>query len=342
MTLRFFEGFENKEPAGRAGMTWAVGAPQYVAGRSSGSAVRSSGTTAAQMYVTMDSGTGTLVLSAAVRLDAITGTSITGLLAFYNAGGNSMARLDILASTGQIQIMPNSGTSVVTPYAMSVNEWSRIDLKCAIANTGGWIEAWVNGVKVGETLNVDTIANFGDVVTSGRINLGATNTTRVTMDDVYILDTTGPAPYNNRLGDIRIETLVPNGPGARVGTQFVPSTGIADNSWQLIDEMPASDADYVTAPIPDDWEAFALTDLVATYGKVLAVQPHYRAWKTDSGSAFLKPVLNTYNVGTKFGTDLGLGTLPQYLAGDIFTEADAGIPWTIAGINALEMGVQAK
>lgn len=342
MALLIFEGFENREPGGRADMSYnAVGYPVFVEGRSSGTALTSGNTvSSSDSYVRFSHGmpsASTFVLSAAVK--PVTLVNETGLMESTNANGVCGAVR--LLSTGQLKVKgANSAITATSSYSLTVNEWARIDMVISQENSGGYVQVWVNGVMVVELTGTDTLAATNH--TTGGLFSFCTgsdrgNWNKLHIDDIYVTDHVGPAPYNGRLGDVRIESLVPNEGGNMTGdgwTRSTPSYG-----FDLIDELPSNDTDYLTSVTPGEWETFGLTNLVATYGAVLAVQPHYKAWKTDSGNIFLKPVLYT-SLGLDLSqAALGLGTAPVHVLGPMLTAEPGGGAWTIPKINSLMLGM---
>ncbi len=59
------------------------------------------------------------------------------------------------------------------------------------------------------------------------------------IDDLTFCDSTGSAPYDGFLGNVRVQALLPAGAGA--STQFTPSTG-SDPNWQCAANLAISDA----------------------------------------------------------------------------------------------------
>lgn len=340
MALLFFEGFENKEPAGRLNLSYGIPGANvgFVAGRSSGSAVRCTAAVAnAFARVNWASASsGKFTVSAAFRVDAIVST-LDLIKLSTPTGGNDHVTLTLLA-TGALRLSSSAG-SVTSAYTMAVGEWARVDLIANVAESpDGWAECWVNGVKVCEQAGDTRNNNEAGAIGSAILGLGPTNGTRVTIDDVYVTDGTGPAPYNGRIGDVRIETIVPTGNGSK--SQFVGSDGNSVDNYQLVDEMPASSTDYVTSANAGDQDLYAMGDLSIPTGVVHAVQVHYLASKTDSGAASLIP-LTKLGATVHKDANLGLGLTPVYAASSIRTVDPDGAAWTVAKVNAAEFGVEA-
>jgi hypothetical protein len=231
----------------------------------------------------------------------------------------------------------SGSVEVSTGAVLPINEWTRIDLVLHnISNTTGKLELFLNGVKAAE-FNGDTQSST--YTATAKVAFGFQyNSCKLSLDDVYIADGTGSAPYNDILGDVSVETLVPTGQGGY--TDFIP-TGTEDfNNWNRIDELPASSADYVTSLAPGNKDLYVMSDLQLANGHVLAVQPHYFASKTDTGSATLIP---RFEVSGSTATQpaLGLSVTPGYIEGEISTTKPGGGAWTTAAVNGLQFGQEA-
>lgn len=334
MALRFFEGFESREPAGRFGLAYN-GLVSFVTGRTTGSAVRTNGSNVLVVFSMTTGANPTIVVSAAVRIDALTAANITDLIRL--SGGNVQARLHLIGTTGQLRIVAQGSTELTTTYSMAVGEWTRIELKVHVNNApSGYMELWVNGVKVGELTGVDTQSTDA-VVNSVTFGLGSNNSSRVTIDDCYGLDSSGAAPYNDRLGDVRIECLVPNANGD--ASQLLGSDGNSVDNYALVDEMPYAAGDHVSgaAGLKD---LYNMTDLSIPAGRIYAVQSHLVLSKTDSGAALAHPLVKQAGVEVK-ESGLGLSLTPTYALSDIHTAAPDGTDWTVSKVNSAQFGVEA-
>jgi hypothetical protein len=84
------------------------------------------------------------------------------------------------------------------------------------------------------------------------------------IDDVIFDDSTWVGPSS-------IQGLVPTGAGAT--TQFDPSTG---SNYACVDEVPASDTDYIYTNTANDVDTYACGNLTGTINSVKAVQVQAR------------------------------------------------------------------
>lgn len=131
--------------------------------------------------------------------------------------------------------------------ALTQNQWHYVEVKVTVHNSAGAFEVRVDGSNVLSDSSVNTRAgstnNHCNRVRFHGSNFGINSA--ATLDDVYILDTTG-AVNNDFLGNRRVTTIFPNAPGS--STQWTPDTG---NNYARVNNV-ASDGDssYVQSSTP--------------------------------------------------------------------------------------------
>lgn len=211
------------------------------------------------------------------------------------------------------------------------NVWYYVEIWTVLATSGGTCQVRVNGVQVinftGNTMNGGTNTTI-DAFRIGSNNSSVTDT----FDDIYICDATG-ATNNTFLGDVRIQTLVPNGAGS--STLLTP-TGSANN-WQNVDDIPDSAATYNSSTIVGNRDTYAMGDVLANTGTIFGIQESMHAYKTDSGSANMKAALKSGATLVYDPTQV-LGISNNWSAAVRETDPNTLAAWTPGGINAVEFG----
>jgi hypothetical protein len=211
----------------------------------------------------------------------------TYLVGFSADGGTVQHVVISTASNGAINIQ-RASTIVATSAGaiLSTNMWNYIEVSATISDTVGAVDVRVNGTSVvsfsGDTRNAGTSTNIDQV---GLCNNHLTEWNYI--DNLYICNDSGGAPYNTYLGDIRINTLVPSAAGS--DSAFTPSSGA---NYTTVDELPYSTADYVSASTSGTRDLYAMGDLTGSY-TVLAVQNNVIVKKTDAGGTALKSALKS-------------------------------------------------
>lgn len=257
---------------------------------------------------------------------------------FYgDAGVTNHINIRVLGS-GVINVYRGStllgGTSAPV---ITFGSWQYIEVSVTIADTGGTVAIRVDGTVV-YTFTGDT-KNAGTASTIDRIDLYSVATTGTIAsnpiyDDLYILNSSGTA-LNDFIGDVRIQTVVPNGPGSQTDLTPVGSSA----NWDNVDETPPNTNDYNYSSTVGARDLYALSDVAPGTTAVLAVQVNALITKTDSGARSAKVLLKsggTVNASPASAVAVGGSTL-SYQYG---TNPATGAAWTVADIASLEAGVE--
>lgn len=258
--------------------------------------------------------------------------------------GGATAHLGLSTSGTSLVLRAGIHTSaaLATSATGSINTslWNYIEIKATIDNTAGYCEVRVNGAAVitytGNTNNGGTTTAIDTVIINNETT-GLTNyysAYPLMFDDLYMCDATGPS-NNDFLGDVRVQTLVPNAPGTY--TSFTP-TGSATN-WQNVDELPYSVSDYNTSSTTGAKDSYALSDVLADTGSIKGVQNNVIMNKSDSGSAsansFLRVSATDYADPTQLLTASAFSYHAMYN-----TNPATSAPWSPSDVDGLETGVE--
>ena len=218
------------------------------------------------------------------------------------------------------------------PTVFDTTGWHYIELSATIGASGSY-NVQVDGLSVLSASGVNTQAS--GTAGANRVQIGWNN--GLSVDDLYICDGQGSAPWNGLLGDVRVQALLPAADGDLA--QFVPSTGTSH--FALVDEVPPNgDTDYVSSANAGDVDLYQMGDVAAVSGDVLGVQVLASARKDDAGTRTLTPVIKTGGVEHD-GTAVALGTSYAYVSQIWEQNPETSAPWTITEANALQAGVKA-
>jgi hypothetical protein len=238
-----------------------------------------------------------------------------------------------LNASSRLQVSNSSSTVIATgTTVLNVNTWYYIELKVVVNGASGTCEVHLDG----NTEIASTVGNFGSTAI-GQLFLTEESPgsgTAISMDDTYLLDTTGSAPQNTFLGPSRIVTPVPTGAGSH--TQWTP-TGAASN-FQCVNEAPPDgDTTYVADSTPGDLDSyvFGQADGGAT---IFAVQTNLYARKDDANTRQIATLVRQGGVdfvGTTFTEAASYSDFTQ-----IYNQDPTGTNWTPAVFNADEFGVK--
>lgn len=224
------------------------------------------------------------------------------------------------------------------PDIIRMGSYYFIEFKATIHASAGVVEVRVNGATVILLTGVNTISNQSGGIPLSGIGFFTGASYIGLVDDLYIVDDGGGAPWNTFLGDCRVEYLRPDGAGA---TQAWDLIGAASH-WQAVDDnaSPDDDASYIhTATVGlTDTETYKPTGLPT--GSIYGLQANLYARKTDSGPRSIAPVLRHAGVDYVGGNQQPSFGNYQYLNQIYMLNPGTGVAWTIADVNALEAGVK--
>lgn len=251
----------------------------------------------------------------------------------FTSGATVAATLTIAGASGLFSFHRGDAATLVgsaTDAGFTVNTWMWVSCKIVWHTSAGSVL-----VKRGS----DTVLNLSGVDTLGAASIpdrvgystNAVNTNMV-VDDVVVCDTTGPAPFNDILADLRVHTLRPS---SDVGTQqWTRSTGATN--YALVDDPNLLTTDYVSSDVVGNVDRYGISNLPA--GVVpAAVQA------TLSGNA----TVGTHDVrlGVHVDADTTLSTMsftsssPSYKSA-ILDTAPGGGAWNASKVNALELSIE--
>lgn len=278
----------------------------------------------------------TLVVGFAFRRPNI--PSSEDIIVRFLETGTEHVSVRMNASTGVLTVSRNGTTLATSSATININIWYYIEFKATISDTVGTYELRVNGTNVASGSGADT-RNGGTGVINQLNFGGATNTGDVDIDDIYWLDTSGSAPNNDFLGDVKVECILPNGNGN--SSQFTGSDGDSIDNYLLVDENNLDTADYVQSTANDQIDEYTFGDLTVTTGTVYGVQINASALKTDAGAKSI--ALMTRRSGTDYASsDQALSTSQQIHSQIREQDPSTSAAWTISGVNAAEFGVKSR
>jgi len=255
-----------------------------------------------------------------------TSTPYSYMIAFKNASTN----IGCLRINPAYYLEVSRGTTyLATGPTLSLNTTYKIEIRFKPHNTDGVFQVKVNGLLVidfsGDTTDgATTIDNI-------RFGYPATNYGFLGyLDNVVIDDTSWP-------GDTRIKGILPAGVGN--SSQWTPSAG---SNYACVDEVPPSDADYVTTNTVGNKDTYAAGDLPADASSVKCVQFAARAQKegaaTPQNLAF---VIRTGGMDYE-GSGVVLPTTFTEHVRDLWVNNPAtSQAFTPSEVNGMEIGIKA-
>jgi len=335
MALLFMDSFDAYVTADIT-EKWTAAAPgsiQAGAGRRGSSAYR--GTTNTHHFSKgLNTTSSTIILGAALKPGTLDQPC-------FNVGESATTHLLVwVAADGAIQVYRTGGGAgwtaikafgplLATSAAglLSVGVYVHVETKVVIHASTGTVEVRLNGATVLSATGLNTSTGGSGI--GNLVYIGGPHD----IDDLSVCDGTGAAPWNDFLGDCRVDALYPTGAGATTG--WTPSAGA---NWQCVDDtVPNDDTDYTSAAAAGVTDTFVVPDAPVVGAAIYGVQHCVSAKKSDAGAAAIAAVVRHSGVDY-VGADLNPGTAYAVLQQIHATNPGTAAAWTEAGFNAAEFG----
>lgn len=343
MALLFLDSFDHYATADIAEKWTVIGTPTISAGtgRRSSAALRLDGP-GNGFSRGFAPGSPTAVIGLAINPSTLP-TSNASLLHLGHTAEGANGHVEIQLSPSGILTAYRGGTYISTgtgtvlgaaSTALTAGVFNYIEVLITIANTTGRVEIRRNGSPILSLTNIDT--QQGSTAGWNVLQIGRSASTADVrlIDDLYVLDGSGPAPWNDFLGDIRVDVRYPTAEGA--SSQWTPSTG-TDNALLLDETAPNDDTDYTSTSTAGQKDSFIVQDAPVAGAAILGVQVNLAAKKTDAGACSLAPIVRHSGIDNQ-GTDNNPSTSYTYLIQTYGPNPGTGAQWTEADFNAAEFG----
>lgn len=350
MSLLFFDGFDHYTTADIPSK-WSSASGASINPATGRRASASARFTSYSHYLSLGFGAVTqsaLVVGMAVRLTNL-GYNLFGL----QTGSQYPHMMVAISSTGELQALlghgypwNNLGPVLVTSDThIPPNAYVFVEAKIVIHPTAGSVVLRLNEVEVANISGVPTSdysgaagTGYNQLVTGIYLVSGSTV---LDIDDVYVLDVTGPAPYNDFLGDVRVDVRRPTAEGAH--SEWTPSSG-TDNSLLVKDVTPDGDSTYVLTGGVGVRDTHIVQDVAVPGAQLFGVQLLTNVKKMDAGTCTVAPIVRTPDgVGgfIDYVGDIGTPNTSYGYQRCVYpTNPRTGLPWTEEDFNASEFGYQ--
>lgn len=239
-----------------------------------------------------------------------------------------------------IEARNSAGTIIGTSsgHTIEISTWYYMEVKVTISDTVGQVTINVDEAEVlSTTADKDTCNGSNDYVGSVYFGPNDDGVSTTFIDDMYICDTSGDAPHNDFLGDVRIDCLRVSGAGSH--TEFTPSAG---SNYENVDEESGPDGDttYNDGDTTNDEDSYALDNLPSPAATTIyGVKSQITARKTDAGARKCKII--TRSGGTDYtGDEETLSDSFQTVTKLYEDNPDDSAAWEDADVNGMEVGIE--
>lgn len=332
MALLFCEGFDHLD-GNDLGDKWTTKTGSPTTSGTAGRTGNGLSTTSGQ-YLTKTFGTSYSTLIAGVAIKLPSGTPSGQDLNFLRFMTNTLDKVEIWIDDGVATIYTNNVYRAQSTIRHNDNDWHYYELKATQINSGGGVGNVVlrmDGEIVATVTNVpfDT-SNFADF---NRVEVGNVSSfTTWYFDDFYVCDDS--TSFNNDfLGEIKIETRLPNANGTT--NNFTPSAG---SNFQNVDENPSTDdTDYNSSATLNHIDLFTYPNFSSTVRTIFGVQVNMYARKTDASSRDVASHTKSSSTSVD-GTSQPVTQTYKFYNQILQTDPNTSAAWTETNLEAAEFG----
>jgi hypothetical protein len=261
----------------------------------------------------------------------------------FHVYGTAGAECTVTYYNGILKVVRGTGSgTVVGTYSVTISTgvWHWFEFHYTYGTSSGVCEVWMDGVQLCAFSGNTTNAGSGSIAAvaigcgtpSGSGLYGFTGT----VDDLYIIDVAAGGANTTRLGDSKIETLVPT---SNAGPN--DGTASAGSNYQCVDDATLDTADYVTITnTTGQEELYGVGALSSSPYAIFATRAVLVSTKVDAGPAFIKPVV--VSGGTEVDGVAQPVLYPSWARQYTIYETDphTSAAWTMSALNAAKVGAK--
>ncbi len=239
----------------------------------------------------------------------------------------------MLGTDGALELQHRANSAVLgrSIPIIGAGAYQHIEIHAVASNTVGAFEVRVDEITRLNVTGVDTVATANIEFSQFAIyNQVSSTHGRMDFADFFVNDTTvDGSGCDTFVGDCKSGIILPNADTAQA--DFAKSTGAV--GYQLIDETPPDDADYLSTAVATAESDFGLQNGPSNLAEILTMRPFVRAWKEDAGTCKIAPSLISSGVKATVA-DQPITTAAAYYDSNVPLDPNTGVPWVAAGLNA--------
>jgi hypothetical protein len=288
-----------------------------------------------------------------------TGLPSSGLFiiaTFYDAtaGGaqvslcyNSSGELGFYTGNGLLSYDPSmtllTGSTLSAVNTIIPNSYCYIEVFLTINAGSGVLQVNVNGPSVLSLSGLNTRSTANSWVNYVYLGSGQTSGygNNHNIDDIYMLDTTGAAPFNTFLGPGRIQTDGPTADSATSGLNAWSYTTPPGTDYGCCANIPANATQYCYDSNPGDRMSFKFPSLATA--KVFFLNTWFSVQEDASGTRTIVPIFRNNSIDQVGPSAISLATSYSYYNQISTLDPNTGSAWSsesVATAAGCEIGLK--
>jgi hypothetical protein len=267
---------------------------------------------------------------------AFTGTNTQGFfIVLQETAGNQVTLHWSLDGNFYVRGGGTTGTIIAGPFAhgMAANSWCHWQAKVVINNTTGSVELRKNNNPVDDFSATNLNTRNGTTNAYANKFTMSTVTGTWNIDDLFVNSGSGAVP-NSWPGQLRAIQLMPTADTAQ--KDLTPLSGISN--YAMVDELKMdSNTSYVYGAVAGQTDIYNLADLTVTPTAIPLVVVRHSFAKSDTGARTATTEIRSGGV-TQDQAAVTLATTYQWQDTYLTVDPNTSAAWTLAGVNALQVG----
>jgi len=234
-------------------------------------------------------------------------------------------------------VLQDTGTTVI-PVFSDEEDYIHIGIDFKIANSGGWIYVYLNGVEE-LSMDGDTLAGSYSEVDALMVGRSYGTVKTSYWDDIYMDATAGEAAPAT-VPSLRFGYIRPDGNGNSSG--LTGSDGNQVDNYLLVDDEPHDDdTTYVLALAATLKDTYAMEAFVVPDGwDIAAIIPCHIIRKIRAEVANQVKTVVRSSASEAAGSAQGLPTSYGLLWERQITDPNGDVAWTQGALDSVEIGVE--
>lgn len=242
-------------------------------------------------------------------------------------------------ATNDLQVRRGAATTLLTSTSGLFTEdtWHYFEIRVVIDDTNGEVEVQIDGNPVFNSTGLDTSQGGAPQLTHIHLNGTGDADRRFDIANLIVMSTAGTR-LNGFIGERRIVSILPN--GGTTDSDWIRSSTSSTN-WQLVDEVPISDTDYVYTESTGQTDRYELSNLNVAPNSIdaIAIKPTFYLgdWgPSHTPTCFVQVSTSIDESGVFYPADTHM--IEQHIVED--NPASTGTGWSLAAIQNLTVGVK--
>lgn len=252
-------------------------------------------------------------------------------------GGTTYEHIRLYVHSNQtVSYRTSGGDHLQTSQeTVPLDTWNRFEIKYYIADTGGYVYVYLNGIKIIEYHGDTRYSAGGQQIALLRLSNPYLTNQGDYVRFTSIMHQSLTPPHDDFLGDVRHYHLPPI---ADINVTWTPSEG--EDNYAVVDETTLDTNDSVSSDTGGAADEYEFDDISGS-PQILAVQEHYVASLGGLADVTVSSILKINGQDWEHGDDSPTSG-PKVFTHVLNENPTTAGPWSVSDVNSITGGPLAK